>query len=130
VLIDDSYNANPGSVSAAIATLAQHANAWLVLGDMAELGEARGGLHATWARRPNDAGLARLCHPRPAQQAKRAEHSAAGALHFDSQQALIDALHRELNAGVRCLVQGSRSSAMDKWSRRCSTRTTRNGHAA
>ncbi|HTD29257.1 MAG TPA: UDP-N-acetylmuramoyl-tripeptide--D-alanyl-D-alanine ligase, partial [Xanthomonadaceae bacterium] len=40
VLIDDSYNANPGSVEAAIAVLsAAGCEAWLVLGDMAELGE-------------------------------------------------------------------------------------------
>jgi UDP-N-acetylmuramoyl-tripeptide--D-alanyl-D-alanine ligase len=38
----------------------------------------------------------------------------AGARHFDSQQALIDELRGELAAGVRCLVKGSRSSAMDK----------------
>jgi UDP-N-acetylmuramoyl-tripeptide--D-alanyl-D-alanine ligase len=39
VLVDDSYNANPGSLAAAIDTLANSGNeAWLVLGDMRELG--------------------------------------------------------------------------------------------
>jgi len=40
--IDDSYNANPGSVEAAIATLAaSDGEGWLVLGDMGEVGNLR-----------------------------------------------------------------------------------------
>ena len=47
VLVDDSYNANPGSVAAAIDTLASGAGqAWLVLGDMRELGADALLLHA------------------------------------------------------------------------------------
>jgi UDP-N-acetylmuramoyl-tripeptide--D-alanyl-D-alanine ligase len=113
VLIDDSYNANPGSVAAAIATLAQHANAWLVLGDMAELGEGAAQLHADIGAVAKRAGLARLLTVgRLSAEASRT--FGAGARHFDSQQALIDALRGELTVGVRCLIKGSRSSAMDK----------------
>jgi UDP-N-acetylmuramoyl-tripeptide--D-alanyl-D-alanine ligase len=113
VLIDDSYNANPGSVAAAIATLAQHKNAWLVLGDMAELGEGAALLHADIGAQAKRAGLARLFTiGRLSAEASRA--FGTGAKHFESQQALIDALRGELVAGVRCLVKGSRSSAMDK----------------
>jgi UDP-N-acetylmuramoyl-tripeptide--D-alanyl-D-alanine ligase len=113
VLIDDSYNANPGSVAAAISTLAQHANAWLVLGDMAELGEGAAALHADVGAQARRAGLARLFTFGPL-SAEASRAFGAGARHFDSQQALIDELRGELAAGVRCLVKGSRSSAMDK----------------
>ena len=113
VLIDDSYNANPGSVSAAIATLSQHAQAWLVLGDMAELGEGTALLHADVGVQAKRAGIARLFTLGPL-SAETSRAFGAGARHFDNQQALIDALRAELGAGVHCLVKGSRSSAMDK----------------
>src|SRR6478736_4194130 len=60
-LIDDSYNANPGSVAAAIATLAQGGGeAWLVLGDMKELGPDAEALHAQVGAQARAARLARL----------------------------------------------------------------------
>jgi UDP-N-acetylmuramoyl-tripeptide--D-alanyl-D-alanine ligase len=113
VLIDDSYNANPGSVAAAIATLAQHAHAWLVLGDMAELGEGAPQLHADIGTLARTAGLERLFTLGPL-SAEASRAFGRGARHFESQLALIDALRAELAPGVRCLVTGSRSRAMDK----------------
>src|SRR5690606_26386541 len=60
-LIDDSYNANPGSLNAAIDTLAAASGEnWLVLGDMRELGEDAVALHAEAGRRAQRAGIARL----------------------------------------------------------------------
>ncbi|HMB56333.1 MAG TPA: UDP-N-acetylmuramoyl-tripeptide--D-alanyl-D-alanine ligase [Arenimonas sp.] len=114
VLIDDSYNANPGSVSAAIATLAQSGDeAWLVLGNMAELGEGAAALHAEIGAQAKRAGLKKLWTVGDlAREASRAFGD--GARHFDNQQTLIAALTSELHAGVRCLVKGSRSSAMDR----------------
>jgi UDP-N-acetylmuramoyl-tripeptide--D-alanyl-D-alanine ligase len=113
VLIDDSYNANPGSVIAAISTLSQDGgNAWLVLGDMAELGEDEAALHAEVGAQAKRAGLARLFTiGRLSAEASRA--FGAGARHFQRQPELIEALRGELTRGVRCLVKGSRSSAMD-----------------
>jgi UDP-N-acetylmuramoyl-tripeptide--D-alanyl-D-alanine ligase len=113
VLIDDSYNANPGSVAAAIATLAQHGNAWLVLGDMAELGEGAPQLHAEIGALAKRAGVQRLFTLGPL-SAEASRAFGANAKHYDQQQALIDALRNELAAGVHCLIKGSRSSAMDK----------------
>ncbi|HHW4680440.1 MAG TPA: UDP-N-acetylmuramoyl-tripeptide--D-alanyl-D-alanine ligase, partial [Xylella taiwanensis] len=61
VLIDDSYNANPGSLDAAIDTLATTVGpAWLVLGDMRELGVEGIALHAAAGRRARQAKVARL----------------------------------------------------------------------
>jgi UDP-N-acetylmuramoyl-tripeptide--D-alanyl-D-alanine ligase len=61
ILIDDSYNANPGSLAAAIDTLAASGDAaWLVLGDMHELGPGGEAMHADAGRRAKDARIARL----------------------------------------------------------------------
>ena len=118
VLIDDSYNANPGSVAAAIAALADAQKrgagmAWLVLGDMAELGEGAAQLHADIGQLARSAGITRLwtCGRL---SAAASEAFADGAEHFSSQEALIAALQAAIAPGVRCLVKGSRSSAMDK----------------
>lgn len=113
VLIDDSYNANPGSVAAAIATLAQAGeDAWLVFGNMGELGETSAQLHAEVGAQAKRAGLKRLWSV--GDLAREASVAfGEGGRHFNDQGALVAALQTELRAGVRCLVKGSRSSAMD-----------------
>ncbi|GGD34757.1 UDP-N-acetylmuramoyl-tripeptide--D-alanyl-D-alanine ligase [Pseudoxanthomonas indica] len=114
VLIDDSYNANPGSLAAAIDTLAAGAGeAWLVLGDMRELGADAIALHADAGRRARDAGIKRLYTLGPLSQAATTAFG-EGARHFDTHKILADALRVDLHAGVRCLIKGSRGSAMDK----------------
>jgi UDP-N-acetylmuramoyl-tripeptide--D-alanyl-D-alanine ligase len=113
-LIDDSYNANPASLAAAIDTLAAQPGAsWLVLGDMRELGPDGASLHAQAGQRAKAAGIARL-YTLGALSASAAEAFGAGALHFDSHDALADALRAELAADIRVLVKGSRGSAMDR----------------
>ena len=135
-LIDDSYNANPGSLNAAIDTLAgQGGESWLVLGDMRELGADAEALHAEAGRRAKSAGIARL-YALGALSAAAAKAFGEGAKSFDSHAALADALRADLQdfadgaaalanaAGVagadaapirlRVLVKGSRGSAMDR----------------
>ncbi|MGH8083556.1 MAG: UDP-N-acetylmuramoyl-tripeptide--D-alanyl-D-alanine ligase, partial [Lysobacter sp.] len=114
VLIDDSYNANPGSTAAAIDTLAEMAGEnWLVLGAMREIGNEEVVMHADIGRRAKAAGLRRLFAlgelPSAAAQA-----FGEGAQVFDSHDSLAQALRAELRDGVRVLVKGSHSSAMDK----------------
>src|SRR5690606_35166958 len=59
-LVDDSYNANPGSLAAAIDTLAMaKGGGWLVLGDMRELGPDAVALHEAAGHRAREAGVAR-----------------------------------------------------------------------
>ncbi|WP_313317201.1 UDP-N-acetylmuramoyl-tripeptide--D-alanyl-D-alanine ligase [Stenotrophomonas sp.] len=114
VLIDDSYNANPGSLAAAITALAAgKGEGWLVLGDMRELGPEAQALHAQAGLRAREAGFKRLYTLGPLSAAASAAFGEGGR-HFDSHAALADALETELHAGVRCLVKGSRGSAMDK----------------
>ena len=113
-LIDDSYNANPGSTHAAIDTLAAGGGeAWLVLGDMRELGEDEVALHAEAGRRAKAAGIARLYTMGPL-AAHAATAFGEGAHHFDTHEALAEALAGGLREGVRVLVKGSRGSAMDR----------------
>ena len=113
-LIDDSYNANPGSVLAAVATLARlNGGALLVLGDMLELGPQEAELHADIGRRARDANLAGLLTVGPlAEHASRA--FGAGAEHFVDQEALVAAIAERLQPGTVCLVKGSRGSAMER----------------
>lgn len=114
LLIDDSYNANPGSLDAAIDALAAAGGeAWLVLGDMRELGGDARALHAASGRRAKAAGIARLYALGELSEAT-VEAFGAGARHFDSHEALSQALRDELRADVRVLVKGSRGSAMDR----------------
>jgi UDP-N-acetylmuramoyl-tripeptide--D-alanyl-D-alanine ligase len=120
-LIDDSYNANPGSLHAAIDTLtAQPGESWLVLGDMRELGADAEALHAEAGRRAKSAGIARL-YALGALSAHAARAFGDGARAFDAHAALADALRADLAAlpasaaeRVRVLVKGSRGSAMDR----------------
>jgi UDP-N-acetylmuramoyl-tripeptide--D-alanyl-D-alanine ligase len=113
-LIDDSYNANPGSFAAAIATLAaEPAETVLVMGDMAELGADAERLHANTGALAKSSGIARL-HAVGKLSRAAADAFGEGAAHYADQNALIDALRRELRAGVIVLVKGSRSSAMDR----------------
>ncbi|NLW95459.1 UDP-N-acetylmuramoyl-tripeptide--D-alanyl-D-alanine ligase [Luteimonas wenzhouensis] len=114
MLIDDSYNANPGSLNAAIDTLAAAAGeSWLVLGDMRELGGDAEALHAEAGRRARRAGIARVYAIGPLSRAA-AEAFGEGGRHFQNHGALVDALRVDLHAGVRVLVKGSRGSAMDR----------------
>ena len=119
VLIDDSYNANPGSLEAAIATLAAATRqGWLVLGDMRELGSEGAALHAAAGARARQAGVARL-YVLGELSAAAAKAFGDGAQVFDTHAALAEALASDLksidpSANVRVLVKGSRGSAMDR----------------
>jgi UDP-N-acetylmuramoyl-tripeptide--D-alanyl-D-alanine ligase len=113
-VLDDSYNANPGSLKAGIdALVALPGTPWLVLGNMAELGADASGLHAQIGAHARAAGVQRLfCF------GALAEHAAlaAGAIaqNFDSLDALAAALKAELGPGVNLLVKGSRSARMER----------------
>ncbi|MDG1687352.1 MAG: UDP-N-acetylmuramoyl-tripeptide--D-alanyl-D-alanine ligase [Gammaproteobacteria bacterium] len=113
-LIDDTYNANPGSYQQAIATLrtfpGQH---WLVLGDFGELGEASAKIHNDLGQQAKAAGVTRLLtvgqHSELASQA-----FGEGAQHFSDIVDLQKQLETTLAEDVTCLIKGSRFMQLDK----------------
>ena len=113
-IFDDSYNANPGSVRAAIEFLsARNAEQWLVLGDMAELGPDSKDLHSAAGAAARQAGIARLfCFGERARAA--AATFGAGATSFTSIDKLADAISAEQRSGIVLLVKGSRCMGLEK----------------
>jgi UDP-N-acetylmuramoyl-tripeptide--D-alanyl-D-alanine ligase len=114
-LIDDSYNANPGSTRAAIDTLALAGReTWLVLGDMAELGPRASDMHAEVGAYARRQGVARLFGTGALTVAACKAFGDGRGEHFADQATLLEALRKGLHEGVTCLVKGSRSAGMDR----------------
>jgi UDP-N-acetylmuramoyl-tripeptide--D-alanyl-D-alanine ligase len=113
VIVDDSYNANPGSVRAALDYLAAlPGKRILVLGDMAELGEDAPSLH-----REIGAYAASRCDRLIAIGTLAANAAAGfgtGGLHFLDLDAARGALEPELAEGVTVLVKGSRVMRLER----------------
>jgi UDP-N-acetylmuramoyl-tripeptide--D-alanyl-D-alanine ligase len=120
-IIDDTYNANPGSMEAAIITLASlkgKNKGFLIAGDMLELGKHSAPMHqqiGAVAARSEIAGLYVT--------GKYAEDVATGALeeHMNpdnifkgTREEIIEAVTDRLDAGDWVLVKGSRGMAMEK----------------
>ncbi len=113
-LIDDTYNANPASLYAGLQVLIeQGGECWLVLGDMAELGEDSAKLHAEMGQAAADMGIARLFAVGELSR-NSVQAFGTGASHYDTHEALAAALSRKLRIGVSCLVKGSRSMHMER----------------
>jgi len=113
-LIDDSYNANPSSVRAGIEVLAQlDGSKWLVLGDMAELGEFAKESHAEIGAFARAHGVERL-FATGVLTGGAVESFGAGGEWFPDAQTLSAALIASSNAGVRMLIKGSRMNRLER----------------
>ncbi len=113
-VIDDTYNANPESLAAAIQVLAGlSGRRWLILGDLGELGPQAEALHREIGDVARSAGVERLFSVGTLSAAATAAFG-AGARHFAEQGALVEALRAELGADDRVLVKGSRSARMEQ----------------
>ena len=113
-IIDDTYNANPGSVKAAIDTLvAMPGKHLLVLGDMGELGVDEKAMHADVGNYAHSAGIDGL-FTTGALSAEASTAFGRGGEHFVSKTALINILRTRLESDVVVLVKGSRSAAMEE----------------
>ena len=112
-LIDDSYNANPDAVKAAIDYLAkQTGDTVLVLGDLGELGQNEIQYHQELGQYAKAAGIKRLVT-----KGVLSKHSSVefgeNAQHFESFDALNNYLLTTISADSVVLVKGSRMSQME-----------------
>jgi UDP-N-acetylmuramoyl-tripeptide--D-alanyl-D-alanine ligase len=113
-VIDDSYNANPDSVRAAIDVLASRPQPrWLVLGDMGEVGDAGAAFHAEIGAYARASGIERLLAVGGLSR-ETADAFGAGADHFDAVDALAQHVAADASAGVTVLVKGSRFMRMER----------------
>jgi len=113
-LIDDTYNANPASLRAAISVLAQAGGKRvLVLGDMGELGDNAAELHAGVGTEARSAGIEKLyALGELSRNAVRA--FGCGAEYFERIEDLQKALEDELDEDTTVLVKGSRFMKMER----------------
>ena len=113
-LIDDTYNANPGSVHAAIDVLAQApGEKILVLGDMGELGADALQLHAEVGRYAREKGIDTLfCLGDLSLHCAQAFGEGAG--HYARIEELLADLENRLSPTVTVLVKGSRFMQMER----------------
>jgi UDP-N-acetylmuramoyl-tripeptide--D-alanyl-D-alanine ligase len=113
-IIDDSYNANPSSVRAGLEVLRALPGAtWLVLGDMAELGEFAEDSHAHMGAYARNCGIKRLFALGP-QSSRAVETFGSGAEWFADAESLTRRLQAELSPGVTVLIKGSRVNRLER----------------
>ncbi|TMH36014.1 MAG: UDP-N-acetylmuramoyl-tripeptide--D-alanyl-D-alanine ligase, partial [Betaproteobacteria bacterium] len=111
-LVDDSYNANPDSVRAAIAVLAAlPAPRWLVLGDMGEVGNEGPAFHREVGAYARERGIDALWTA--GELSLHASTAFGAARHFASVGELINALP-QAPASAAVLVKGSRFMKMEQ----------------
>ncbi len=120
-VIDDTYNANPDSMRAAIAMLAGmkvSGRKIVVLGDMLELGPAAAAEHHDIGTVLADAGIpyvltvGRLA--REITRAAQAGHGIVHAEHYSDKSIVCAALDALLDEGDAVLVKGSRGARMEE----------------
>jgi UDP-N-acetylmuramoyl-tripeptide--D-alanyl-D-alanine ligase len=107
-LVDDSYNANPDSVRAAVDVLAELPGPrLLVLGDMGEVGDQGPQFHAEVGEHARERGIEQLF-------TFGGQSAAMKGRHFDSIEALNAAVLAELPGVSSVLVKGSRFMKMER----------------
>ena len=112
-LIDDSYNANPSSMRAGIDVLAGlEGRKWLVMGDMAELGDFANSAHTEVGTYARARGIERLYATGPL-SVLAVESFGSGAKWFPDSQALGQALS-VASPEVRMLIKGSRVNRLER----------------
>lgn len=112
-IIDDGYNANPGSVRAAIDFLiSTHSKTILVLGDLGELGETALEAHKQIGEYAKQKGIDALYAVGEA-ATLAAKSFGEGGLSFSSKEDLSKHLILHLDSNTTVLVKGSRSAKME-----------------
>ena len=113
-LIDDSYNANPDSVRAAIDVLAAApGRTVLVLGDMGEVGDDGPDFHSEIGRYARERGVGHV-YALGESTAHTVAAYGEGARHFATLEDLLKALEKVRESGSTILVKGSRFMRMER----------------
>lgn len=113
-LIDDTYNANPDSMKAALDVLSSlGANTVFVMGDMGELGADAEAMHAQIGRYAKDRGI-RQFYALGTLTKAAAQAFGPKAQHFESLPSLVEALNQAVTAQDIVLVKGSRFMQMER----------------
>lgn len=113
-VLDDTYNANPDSMKAALRVLAQFdAPRFFVMGDMGELGEGAAQLHVEVGMFAKELGIDHFYALGPLSQGA-ANAFGPQAAHFEQVEVLIEALQQKLPADATVLVKGSRFMKMER----------------
>ena len=114
-VIDDTYNANPDSVRAAIELLAALEGVRiLVLGDMGEVGEQGPKFHAEIGGYAREQGLHALLALGGLTQASISAFNDPGGQHFVEIECLIEKARQLAGHGATVLVKGSRFMKMER----------------
>ena len=113
-IIDDTYNANPYSLRAAMEVLKDiEGDRYLVLGDMGELGENTLEFHRQAGEQARTCGIDKF-FATGAQCREAVTAYGEGAEHFDDKQAMIERITALLSPSVTVLVKGSRAMKMEQ----------------
>ena len=113
-VVDDTYNANPDSMQAAIAVLAElPAPRMLVVGDMGEVGDQGPAFHMEVGENARQAGIEQVLA-----LGSQMQHAVAafgeGAMHFEDMASLVAAVQARMGQTGSVLVKGSRSMKMEQ----------------
>ncbi|MBY0412489.1 MAG: UDP-N-acetylmuramoyl-tripeptide--D-alanyl-D-alanine ligase, partial [Burkholderiaceae bacterium] len=112
-VVDDTYNANPDSMGAAIEVLADLPSPQLlVVGDMGEVGDQGPQFHSEAGAHARSVGIAQLFT-----LGAQSEHTAAAfgkAQHFTDMESLLHAVRQALPSVGSVLVKGSRFMKMEQ----------------
>lgn len=116
-ILDDTYNANPDSVVAALSVLAQRKNTVFVLGDLGELGENPEKVHEKIGEKAKSVGINHMyCLGK--HSAKACDTFGTNGRSFDEMDDLLESLKKDvaenLPKNVTILVKGSRFMKMER----------------
>ena len=113
-VLDDTYNANPGSLAAGLEVLREaQGERVLVMGDMGELGEAAPDIHRRVGEMARKVGVERFFAVGDLSKLAVASFG-TGAQHFRDHDALVASLQKAMHADMTVLVKGSRMMRMER----------------